>query len=715
MIKAAGILLLSKQDRILFLKRGAGSDNPGEWCFPGGRLEENEQPIDAAIRETEEETGGFKAIKSRLQPWTRRIAPRETTGAAPTPPPDNPQEPLVILKELATATEIPPIQLPGEEVDFTTFVLKDVVEFVPDVAKSGEHTAYAWAKPEDAPLPLHPGARIALDRFGMNELGVAKAMMEGQLTSPQRYGSFALFDIRITGTGVAYRHRKMEGKKVIRDEEFVYRNPADYLTGEFLERCNGLLVVMEHPDVLAMDHAEFEKRTVGTVFKAYIKGDEVWAIAKIYNEDAIEVMAEQQLSTSPGVVWRSPDANVMTQVDGHNFLLEGKPSLMDHIAVCYQGVWDKSGPPVGVRTAEARKDSVAMNKEELEAILKANKAETDTAITGLMAGLETIAGAVKNITARFDSENKEKDKERKDAARARVDGMKFSSHHAEDGEHDARKRHDAEESAMCDAMEEAGEEKEAAKDKAKRARKDAARMRADAFKFSARKDGESEEEHKKRGDAEERMCAYDAEEAGEEKEKAAAAAKDKRKRHDDDGEKERKDMTGLTAQNIEMQKRLEAMQKVIDERIPAKSPIDDDPKAFAMVQSRFDDVFPLLGLQTPRPMQFESLLSYKKRGAMELQKHSRTYKDRGDSITSVAAVNAGLFDPMFDVIVSEAAEVARTDAAVPAGQLIEHRVKLASGAPAIEWRGKTGAWMREFMPNGRVGELKRFNALGKAQ
>lgn len=711
------------------MKRGPGSDNPGEWCFPGGRLEEDEDAATAAIRETEEETGGFKATKSALALWTRRIAPRETTGVAPTPPPDQPVEPLETLRALAQPTTQGTLLLPGEEVDFTTFVLHGQDEFIPDVEKSGEHTAYAWAKPVDAPVPLHPGARVALDRFTMDELGVANAMMMGELASPQRYGSFSMFVIRITGTGVAYRHRKMDGKKVVRDEEFVYRNPKDYIKSEFLERCAGLLVVMEHPDVLSMNHEEFEKRTIGMVFKAYFAdatgkaapadvATDVWAVAKIYNEDAIEVMTEKQLSTSPGVVWRSADANVMTKIDGHNFLLEDNPSLMDHIAVCYQGVWDKEGPPLGVQTVEARKDS-AMEIADLEKMVKENQNKTDTALGTVLAGFESLTGAVGKIVSRFDSEDKARDDARKDSARKRMDSMKFKGHHEDDdGTMDAasrvdgrRTRHDATEAAMCDAMEEAGEDKESAKKKANDARKDAARKRADSFKFSGRKDEEDEESTKKRHDAEEGELRYDMEEAGEDKEKAAAAAKDRRKRHDEEESKRHDSTSGLRAENVDLRKRLDSMEKVMKDRLPAVTPQDEDPKAFSAAQSAFDSVFPLLGLKTPAPMQYEPLLSYRKRGIIELKKFSETYKD---SDINVAAVDSSIFDPMFKTIIGEASAMARTDAAVPEGQLLEHVEMLPSGAPSKVFRGRAGSWMSQFMPSGRIAEIKRHNALGKA-
>jgi len=142
MISAAGILTISKQGRVLFLKRGPGGDAPGYWCFPGGRLEDAETTIDAAIRETEEETGK-KFLADNLVKWTRTVSPQMTaTGAPPTPPHDM--------------------------VDFTTYVTKDSEEFTPDLDKSKEHVAYAWAPITEPPQPLHSGCETALARFTMN-------------------------------------------------------------------------------------------------------------------------------------------------------------------------------------------------------------------------------------------------------------------------------------------------------------------------------------------------------------------------------------------------------------------------------------------------------------------------------------------------------------------------------------------------------------------
>ena len=36
----AGIMFVAPNNTALFLKRGDGGDRPGEWCFPGGGIEE---------------------------------------------------------------------------------------------------------------------------------------------------------------------------------------------------------------------------------------------------------------------------------------------------------------------------------------------------------------------------------------------------------------------------------------------------------------------------------------------------------------------------------------------------------------------------------------------------------------------------------------------------------------------------------------------------
>lgn len=307
---AAGILLVAPSGKALLLHR---TDGQG-WAFPGGGIEDGETAEQAARRELKEETG--LDYGGELTVWTRRAK--------------NGVDFTTFLGSLAGVTDA---QTPEE--------------FSPKLNE--EHDAFAWQEPDAAldQLPLHPGARIALQRFGMDELGIARAIRDGELTSPQRYiGSLLLIAIRITGTGAAYR-------PAVGDGEYVWRDPSIYLNEDFLERCQGLPVIWRHPDVPALTSKVFAERVVGAVMLPYIQDNEVWCIARIYDDEVSRLLETYELSTSPAVLC---GGRKYRAGDGKHVLIEGKPELLDHIAILAPreaGVWDKGEGPSGVESAPA--------------------------------------------------------------------------------------------------------------------------------------------------------------------------------------------------------------------------------------------------------------------------------------------------------------------------------------------------------------------------
>ncbi|MEQ4717018.1 CoA pyrophosphatase [Nonomuraea sp. B19D2] len=57
---AVTVCVLEDAERVpytVLIKRAARGRNPGQWALPGGRLDDGERPVDAALRELEEETG----------------------------------------------------------------------------------------------------------------------------------------------------------------------------------------------------------------------------------------------------------------------------------------------------------------------------------------------------------------------------------------------------------------------------------------------------------------------------------------------------------------------------------------------------------------------------------------------------------------------------------------------------------------------------------
>ena len=581
MIQAAGNLFHTDAGRVLFLKRSDAGDHAGEWCLPGGKLEAGETALDAAHRETLEETG-FDGDRSKAVLHTRRQA---------------------------------------DGVDFTTFRHHVDEEFVPVL--DAEHVEHRWATVDEAPEPLHPGVRVALDRFSMDELGVAKAIAAGELTSPQVYDNVTLFDLRITGTGQAYRSQL---------KEHVWRPPEDYLTEEFLARCNGLPVIWLHPeDAPTLNSEEFAKRSVGSIFLPYTKGDEVWGVAKIYDADAIEMMSKEQLSTSPGVL-DVGDQRVRL-ADGSSVLVEEKPRLLDHLAICQAGVWDKGGPPSGVASVITGDDTMttaaeAKSAEEQEALKRADaEAATKAHLDPLLSKMDALCSKLDSIAGRVDAMEAERKamkdrRDRRDSLRAKRD--------AEGGEMNAEEKEELE---ALEAEERTGGETE----KAEEHTGEAAELAADSKKGKrGRKDAtpaeKSAEKHLEKGEEEEAMSKAEREKAEE----------------------------GLREDSARKDAQIAELRAGIDELKRATAPMSDaDYAAMSDAQARCDAVAQAFGESAPRPLPGETLLAYRKRLLKPFVKYSQEWAKADASVISVQPAAA------FEIIERQVYDAAKVAAKNP--------------------------------------------------
>jgi len=315
MLRAAGIMFLTPRNEALFLLRGGGSDYPNKWAWPGGRLEGDETPEQTAVRETIEEIGACPTGDRFL--LDRHVFMSE--GAAPA------------------------------QIEFSTFVQYVDAPFIP--ALNYEHRAWQWAKLSAPPDGLHPGAQRVVDIANMSDLEVARAMRNGELISPQRVGNMTLFAMRVTGTGLAYRAGI---------EEYAWRDPAIYLNQDFLEHCQGLPVILDHPPTAMLNTDEYRERNIGSVFIPYLNGDEVWAIVRIHDAEAAREIEKGQFSTSPCVFFdpSKPVGERKPIGDGHEVLIEGRPFILDHLAVTTTsaGVWDKGQGLEGIKVGEPARE-----------------------------------------------------------------------------------------------------------------------------------------------------------------------------------------------------------------------------------------------------------------------------------------------------------------------------------------------------------------------
>lgn len=342
--RAAGILFLTDENEALFIRRGDGGDFPRTWACPGGHQNAEESLEDCARRECEEETG----IKY--------------------------EGPLEILYDNG---------------QFCTYIARHAKK--EDVKLNYESSGFDWCSVDTPPTPLHPGMFNTIRAASAKtEYDIAELVKDEIYPSPQMFANVMLLAIRITGTGLAYRSSI---------GEHVWRDPSLYLNEEFLKRCNGLIVIMDHPETAVLNTEEFKDRAVGSIILPYIKGDEVWGIAKIYDKAAMAEIVEGEISTSPSVVFDNTAGNTtLTTENGEPLLIEGVPFLLDHIAIVTKargskGVWDKGGDPAGVLLTNPEVSDMTEKISELKADAQGDK-------------LDAILSALSGIAARVDEMEK---------------------------------------------------------------------------------------------------------------------------------------------------------------------------------------------------------------------------------------------------------------------------------------------------------------------
>lgn len=614
--KAAGILFLAPGNRVLFLKRGPGGDYPGYWCLPGGRTESGESAEETAVREANEEVGPIPS-------GARTLLSRCISEVAGTPLP-------VAGGGEAPAAPLPDVSPPVPSVDFTTFVQKVDEEFSP--VPDDEHVGFAWAPAGDPPAPTHPGVAVAVEMLSADELGIARLMAAGRVTSPQRYKNVTLWAMRITGTGVSYRPKI---------DEYVLRNPDLYLNEEFLARCNGLAVVMYHPKKSTLDSDAFSKSVIGSIMLPYLKGNEVWGIAKVYDDSANAAMTEEQLSTSPGVILAHPDSPSykMLVEDGtgkeRQILVEGKPSLLDHVAVCALGVWDKGDDPTGIILNDSSTVNDSTGEDDMPMTAEEKKEITDSVTSTVMDAVR------KDADERASKMDATLDKVLKgiDSVGCRLDSF----------------------------------------DEAEKARKDAA-----------------EEEEKKKADA--AKMDSDKSEEEKEKEKADAAKKDA----DEKKEKEEKEKADAAKNDSATSTAALAARIALVEANVPKARTDADRTALIATQAKYDPLFHAFGDSAPAPMNGEAVVDYRIRLASKFKDRSPVWKAANLSI--IAGDEAAL-DAAEGAIYADAMAAALTPATVADGEIrmipgkteSGHKVNRFVGDPRAAYARFTGS--RRALPD----------------
>lgn len=310
-VHAAGVAFITPDQKMLFLRRGADGDHPGEWCFPGGVMEYGEDAVTAALREVQEETG----FASRRRP--EFLAKRDRDGVV-----------------------------------FTTFTLPVDAPF--HVRLNDEHSDSVWASADALPDPLHPGvAEVLQDIARTMRLMLASdrrvdllALDRESVRRPDKYGRLHVAVTNISKATVnPYLGREVPGwSELGLDPDRVYqflRDPKE------LEKAaptfNNIQLLRQHTPVSADDHQPWEVvGSTGTDAKfsaPYLTNSlVVWSAEAIKD---IESGVKKELSAGYG--WR-PD---MTPGTFHGIRFDGimREIVGNHIALVVDG---RAGPDVVV-------------------------------------------------------------------------------------------------------------------------------------------------------------------------------------------------------------------------------------------------------------------------------------------------------------------------------------------------------------------------------
>lgn len=307
-VKAAGIVFTAPGGKALFVKRAGDGDHPGEWCFPGGRLEPGETFEQAARREALEETGAELFLETGpLDPIDRRTS--------------------------------------SEGVDYALFRQPVAETFEPVLNE--ECVEHAWMPIDNPPQPLHPGCAGVLTKIVMDA-----AVIAFDRSSVRTYDSFGRLHVAVCNVSKAcvnpYLGREIPGwQELGLDPDRVYkllRDPEEL--AKAADSFNRLPLMLKHVAVTAQDESSHQpNEVVGALgsharfVHPYLQNSLViWGKPGI---DAVEAEAQKELSS--GYRYRADMTPGSYEGDSYDGVM--RDIVGNHVALVKEG---RAGPDVVV-------------------------------------------------------------------------------------------------------------------------------------------------------------------------------------------------------------------------------------------------------------------------------------------------------------------------------------------------------------------------------
>lgn len=191
----------------------------------------------------------------------------------------------------------------------------------------------------------------------MSESEIIKQYTLGKLSDIFIAENCFYMPIRITGTGETLR---------VNGSDYIIENRQKHLffAKDILEQCGRLPILLEHPEqdketqsqMVGYRNIDSLSQIVGQTIHAYIKGDEIWAIGRIYDLNILNLINNKIFSTSPAV---SSKCVIIDNIS------QEIPIEINHIAFVKQGHWDcKSSVAYESDNIKFKEDALP-NKDDL--------------------------------------------------------------------------------------------------------------------------------------------------------------------------------------------------------------------------------------------------------------------------------------------------------------------------------------------------------------
>ena len=195
---------------------------------------------------------------------------------------------------------------------------------------------------------------------------------------------FAYIPMRLTGLGLAER--------IIDNKAMIFnRTKENFATDEFMKIYASVPVCIQHP---INENGEFEplgfkhsSSIIGNAIHSFLRDDEIWVIARLHNLEAVEIILNNDISTSPYFISKEVQHEIENDV-----IYNEIPLICNHLAIVDKGFWDKKITDKNPISKEQNMSSKKVDSAEVEKIdTEAEKVDTDTETKADNAETETKA------------------------------------------------------------------------------------------------------------------------------------------------------------------------------------------------------------------------------------------------------------------------------------------------------------------------------------